>query len=46
MNQLPAFPPSAAADGTNARIELNGTYNNVNYKMVIDNGRVVQFYPR
>lgn len=32
--------------GTNKRIQLEGTYNNVKYKMVIDRGRVVQFYPR
>ena len=34
------------SSGNNARIELVGTYNNVKYKMVIDRGRVVQFYPR
>lgn len=40
------WPNTLKSRGTNARIELNGTYNNVNYKMVIDKGRVVQFYPR
>ena len=32
--------------GTNKRIQLEGTYTNVKYKVVIDKGRVVPFYPR
>ncbi|MCI9888555.1 hypothetical protein JT358_08795 [Micrococcales bacterium 31B] len=34
------------AAGTNKRVEWTGTANGVNYKIVVDKGRVVQFYPR
>lgn len=40
------WPNTLKSRGTNSRIELSGTYNNVKYKLVIDKGRVVQFYPR
>ncbi|MDO5682543.1 MAG: hypothetical protein Q4G46_06930, partial [Propionibacteriaceae bacterium] len=32
--------------GTNARISLSGKVNGINYQMVVDQGRVVQFYPK
>lgn len=43
---LKQYPSTLKSNGTNSRISLQGIYNNVKYKMVIDKGRVVQFYPR
>ncbi|GAA1980020.1 hypothetical protein GCM10009718_16090 [Isoptericola halotolerans] len=40
------WPATLKSRGTNQRISLSGTYDGVKYKMVIDKGRVVQFYPR
>jgi len=40
------WPATLKSRGTNTRIQLNGTYDNVKYRLVIDKGRVVQFYPR